>query len=81
MWNLESTVYIQNYAYTEEGSRDEDNGLTSSAGLDKKHLWLVLEQRTVRIVKSFEDPVQLKNDKVTYVGYKFTLKRHQTQKE
>lgn len=45
------------------------NRLTSSAGLDKKHLWLVLEQRTVRIVKSLEDPVQLKNNQVTYVGY------------
>lgn len=45
------------------------NRITSSAGLDKKHLWLVLEQRTVRIVKSLEDPVQLKNEQVTYVGY------------
>lgn len=33
---------------------------TSSAGLDEKHLRLVLEQRTVWIVKSLKHPVQLK---------------------
>lgn len=34
--------------------------LTSSAGLDEKHLWFVLEQRTACVVKHLKHPVQLK---------------------
>lgn len=37
--------------------------LTSSTGLDEKHLWLVLQQGTVRIVKGLKHPVQLKSSK------------------
>lgn len=34
--------------------------LTSSAGLDEKHLGFILQQWTVCVVKGLKDPVQLK---------------------
>lgn len=43
-----------------EDAEMKTESFTSSAGLDEKHLRLVLEQWTVRIVKSLKDPVQLK---------------------
>lgn len=47
--------------------------LTSSAGLDEKHLWLVLQQRTMCIVKGFEDPVQLKVGNIDVLAHVIAL--------
>lgn len=47
--------------------------LTSSAGLDEKHLWLVLQQRTMCIVKGFENPVQLKVESISDLAHVLAL--------
>lgn len=47
--------------------------LTSSAGLDEKHLWLVLQQRTMSIVKGFENQVQLKVESISDLAHVLAL--------
>lgn len=59
IWHLDPTVDKRECAHGER----KTSSVTSSAGLDEKHLGLVLEQRTMRIVKGLEHRVQLKVSK------------------